>query len=152
MRSMRDVAPLLVALTLAACGDGELPLEPVTGDDLLLLTQSEDLVWFPLVQYRGSVVVDEAGCMRLDLEAPDNATIVWPSGTTVWMRGETRILRNEFGREMLDIGERGRFSGGDAAALEELTDLTSEEREDVRDRCPGPYWLVTDGTVRRDPG
>ena len=76
--------------------------------------------------------------MRRDLEAPDNATIVWPSGTTVWMRGETRILRNEFGREMLDIGERGRFSGGYAAALEELTDLTSEEREDVRDRCPGP--------------
>jgi hypothetical protein len=136
---------------LTACTERPLPLEPVTQSEVLVLTQSADLVWYPLVAYRGPVVIDEAGCMRLGLTEPENATIVWPSGTTVWTRGDTHVLRDDRGREVLDLDGTAHFSGGFAAALEELTDLSLAERDATRERCPGPYWLVSEGTIRRGP-
>ena len=141
-----------LALGLAACDQRPLPLEPIPQSEVLVLTQSEDLVWYPLVEFRGPVLIDEAGCMRLGLAAPENATIVWPSGTTVWTRGRMHVVRDDRGREVLDLDGTAQFSGGFAAALEELTDLTETERAETRERCPGPYWLVSEGTIRRGPG
>ena len=140
-----------LALGLAGCGETPLPLEPIPGDEVLVLTQSADLVWYPFVAYRGPIRIDAEGCMRLDLEAPDDATIVWPSGTTVWSRGASRVVRDSRGREVLDMSRDAYFSGGFAAALDELTDLTSGERAETRERCPGSYWLVTEGTIRTGP-
>jgi hypothetical protein len=132
-----------------ACGEDADPLVPAVDDEVLVLTQSAGLEWFPDSFYQGSLVFDGAGCIRLDLPSGDDASVVWPSGTTLWTRGDRRVLRDSSGRELYGEGDRLRFSGGYIAAIGEVSDYSAAQREAARERCPGPYWLVTPGSVRR---
>jgi hypothetical protein len=148
----KNVAAIACVLAVGslAC-DERLPLEPVTDPDVLVLTQSAGLEWFPEALFRGAVIVDGAGCMRLGFTPPDNATVVWPAGSSLWTRGDDLVVRNGEGREVLTVGEAAQFGGGYLAAIDEVSDLDSAQRDAVRDRCPGPYWLVSPGTIRRGP-
>ena len=87
--------------------------------------------------------------MRLDLPSGDDANIVWPSGTPPWTRGDRRVRRDSSGREPLGEGDRLRFAGGYIAGPDEVSDYLAAQRQATRERCPGPYWLVTPGSEPR---
>ena len=147
----RLLAGLLLVTGIAAC-DTESPLVPVVTQDVLLVTQPDDFVVFFASEYRGEVVLDEAGCFRLDLEPPSNATVIWPSGTSLWARGDNLELQDTRGRQIVALGNPFRFIGGFVAGLGEVTDLSPMEAEDVRMRCPGSFWLFREGSARRISG
>ena len=147
----RLMAGLLVLTGIAAC-DGETPLVPVVTEDVLLVTQPDDFTVFLSSEYRGEVVLDEAGCFRLDLEPPNNATLVWPSGTSLWARGDRLELQDDRGRQIVALGTSFRFIGGFVVGLGEVTDLSPMEQESVRMRCPGSFWLLREGSSRRISG
>lgn len=139
------------ALALGACGE-ETPLTPVMSEDVLLVTQPEDFQVFFMSEYRGGVVLDAAGCFRLDLAPPNDATVIWPSGTSLWARGDQLELQDARGRQIVAIGGQHRFLGGFVAALTEVADLDAVELEETKARCPGTYWLLRAGTSRRLAG
>lgn len=146
-RALRSAAVLSLGVGVASCGD-ETPLVPVVSEAVLLLTQPEGQPVFFSAEYRGEVVLDEAGCFRLDLVPPDNATVLWPAGTTLWARGDQLELRDPRGRRIVSLGASYRFVGGFVAALDDVTDLDASEREATRTRCPGNYWLFQPGSAR----
>ncbi len=145
----RAVMLLGFALFTSGCGEGAAPLVPVLDEEVLVLTQQEGLVVFFDGRYRGMVELDDAGCLRLDLAEPDDATVVWPAGTSLWSRGDQLVLRDPAGRQIVALGENVQLGGGFLAALEEVTDLSEAERAEIRGRCPGPYWLMRPGSARR---
>ena len=145
---MTRIAGILMLTTaLVACGED--PLEPVLPNDVLVLTQRPRLEWHPEARFRGTLAVDEAGCMRIDAVQPDDATVVWPTGTTLWLRDGAFVIRNAFDRDAHVVGESVSFGGGYLASLQDVSDLSEGERQSVRARCPGSFWLVTPGTVTR---
>ena len=136
---------VLLVMFLAGCGED--PVEPVVANDVLVLTQTPRLDWHPEARFRGTLRVDEAGCLRIVAPSPDDATVVWPTGTTLWTGDGAFVVRNGFGRDMHTIGDRITFGGGYLSSLADVSDLNSGEQQSVQARCPGAYWLVTPGTI-----
>ena len=147
----RFATTAVVAFTLLACGE-DTPLAPVVTEDVLVVTQPESFQVFFASEYRGEVLLDPAGCFRLALDPPNDATVVWPPGTTLWARGDQLELQDARGRQIVAIGGQHRFLGGFVAGLGEVADLNDMELAETMMRCPGTYWLLRAGTSRRITG
>ena len=96
--------------------------------------------------FRGRVVLDAAGCLRLDL--PDPATVVWPKGFRL-VEGSTglRVVDGD-GAVVGVVGGSFAFGGGEVPELAEWWGISAEDRQRAETRCPGRYWIV--GEIVRD--
>lgn len=99
----------------------------------------------------GELVLDEAGCLRIDGGSPPYFLPLWPSYFELSIQGdEIRILDGEgdfvarVGGE-IDTGG-GAMQHGETTPRETFRALRRGVGEDMarelRERCPGPYWLV----------
>jgi hypothetical protein len=98
---------------------------------------------FMMAGYRGELVLDDEGCLRV--EGPGHGSIVpiWPSGYEPDAMGEEVRILNRSGRIAARVGEEVYMSGGEIGR-------SLEGRRELEERCPGTYWIV--GTEVRIPG
>jgi hypothetical protein len=106
----------------------------------------------PSARIRGELVLDEEGCLRIDEGGAAPATLpLWPSYFKLSTGGdEIRILDGE-GDFVARVGGRidtggGEMQHGETTPRETFQTLRRGVGEDMarelRERCPGPYWLV----------
>lgn len=104
---------------------------------------------------RGELVLDEEGCIRIDSGGGmANYLPLWPSYFELSAEGgELRILDGE-GDFVARIGGRIDTGGGEMLHGETTPreifqalrrGLGEDMAREVRERCPGPYWLVGPG-------
>ena len=137
-------AAALVATLLVACspnGDEDL-VEPLASrsTDVIFLSQNVTQTVVMEALFEGRVVVDPAGCIRLD--SPDPATVVWPKGFTISGSGAALRVRDASGRDIGRIGESFRLGGGEVSSLHEGIGVSAADRQRAETHCTGRYWIV----------
>lgn len=148
MCSARFARPLLVALVMGGlgCSDSQGPSASALLSDLdggpVFLVQSEPATAVMEALFDGRVLMDAAGCLRLEIGSPEDATVVWPFGTTLEAFGSTYRVREEGGRAVGVVGERFRFGGGFVSELHDGIPMNEDARAHAGERCPGVYWIV----------
>lgn len=126
-------AALAAAFLLAACDGAITNLEIRGGSgEVLFLTQGAPATFVMDALFEGRVVVDDAGCVRLD--GPDPATVVWPYRFTL----EGNTVHAADGRIVGRLGGSFRLGGG------EVPTLAGGDWQSALDRCPGRFWIVGD--------
>lgn len=105
--------------------------------NVLFLTAAQPATVSMQALFEGRVVVDQAGCIRLD--SPDPATVIWPHGFRLAVRDGQLLVRDSAGREIGSIGGAFRFGGGE---VPELSASIVADHAAVTARCPGRYWIV----------
>lgn len=90
--------------------------------------------------YQGMVLKDEAGCLRL--REPDAATVVWPFGFTLDVRGSQEWVVDAAGRDGGVIGGTFRFGGGEVPFLHKGLGFTPAAIAQIHAKCPGRFWIV----------
>lgn len=142
-RGLPALAILVVATWLGSCSDsGNLTRAPDAVETLFL---AQNVVPNATMEalFQGRIIRDRAGCLRL--QAPDDATVVWPKGFTLRNRsGELAVLDSK-GRKVGRIGGAFRLGGGEVPLLHDGIGLSSAARRQAEARCPGRYWIV--GTI-----
>lgn len=108
----------------------------------------------PSARIRGELVLDEEGCLRIDggADTPDTLPL-WPSYFELSAEGdEIHILDGEgdfvarVGGRIVTGGGRIHQGGTQQEVFENLQRLVGETTaRQLRERCPGPYWLVGPG-------
>lgn len=144
---MKRVLHLLASTALlAACSPaGDDGLEPVplgNATGVIVITQNVVPGLTMEALFQGRVVLDGAGCLRLD--SPDPATVVWPKGFTVVADGDTLRVRDAAGREVGHVGGTFRLGGGELGSLHAGVPVSAADRERAHASCPGGYWIVGD--------
>ncbi len=148
MRLAPLARPAFLALLLSglACSDGLAPWPSALLSDLeggpVFLVQSQPATVVMEALFDGRVRADDDGCLRLDLESPDGATIVWPFGATLEPRGGTYRVRDVNGRVVGVVDDRFRFGGGFVAHLHDGIPMNEDTRARADERCPGAFWIV----------
>lgn len=133
-------ALLFATCTAASPDPAGLRFDEVGGVTFLAQTAPPNAVMEALFQ--GRVIVDDAGCMRL--ESPDPATVVWPYGFTLERRRRDMVVLDGNGREVGVAGGSFRFGGGEVPTLHEGLALNATTRARALERCPGRFWIVGD--------
>lgn len=156
--------PTLVAASLAAAACGAQPSAvgssatsgpasttvPETtaisepGSDAVFLNQSASVDGIPTTVDSGELAVDRKGCLRMGPQGDrrPNFVPVWPPGYSLDAGGERmRILDGE-GRVVARVGDEIRVGGGPASSLETVVDVDEQQGREIRERCPGTYFIV----------
>ena len=136
----------LVAILLVACSssaDDDL-VEPLASRnaDVIFLAQNVTQTAVMDALFEGRIVVDTAGCIRLD--SPDPATVVWPKGFTISGSGAALRVRDGAGRDIGRIGDAFRLGGGEVPTLHDGISVSAADRQRAETHCPGRYWVVGD--------
>ena len=133
----------LVALAAAAC-------DPSTGPDPTLASGDDPAATVFLAQdapppsymealYRGRVVRDAQGCLRL--EGAETSTVIWPYGFTLEARDDGLYVKNAEDEDVGRVG--GSFHmGGGFVPLDYVEHLSDQKRALATSRCPGGYWVA----------
>jgi len=90
--------------------------------------------------YEGSVVLDEAGCLRLG--DAEGSTVIWPWGFTAQVAAEEVTIRDREGAVAGLIGEAFSLGGGVVPELLDSLGFTQEDRDLAAAACAGDYWIV----------
>lgn len=90
--------------------------------------------------FRGTVVSDQQGCLRLDDAGA--ATVVWPQGFTAAIEDGALVVRDRDGAEVGRVGGAFSLGGGEVPALSDGMGFTVQDRLVAEARCPGLYWIV----------
>ena len=91
---------------------------------------------------RGKVVVDDAGCIRLESgRAYDGDLIVWPPGYSMWTEGGEILIIKEDGGTLARVGDRVEFGGGQISSPSGARELYEKHLE-IPEKCTGPLWVV----------
>lgn len=90
--------------------------------------------------FRGRLLLDDRGCIRLDSE--DDATVVWPHGFTAERTVEGIVVWDAEGALFGRVGEELSFAGGEVSTLHEGMGFTEDDRSLAMQHCPGRYWIV----------
>ncbi len=99
-------------------------------------------VWMDAL-FRGDVVVDGAGCIRMD--GPDAHTVIWPRGYRLAPDdADLRVLDGD-GRIVGVLGGHFELGGGEVPVLHDGIPLTAADRERLERTCPGRYWIAAGG-------
>lgn len=106
---------------------------------VLFLTAAQPATESMQALFEGRVVIDAAGCIRLD--SPDPATVIWPHGFSLVARAGQVHVRDSTGREIGSIGGAFRFGGGEVQELSGSI-MNAQARSAALARCPGRYWIV----------
>ncbi|MGD2070555.1 MAG: hypothetical protein PVI57_17915 [Gemmatimonadota bacterium] len=114
-------------------------LEVVARHGLVFMTQNVDENDRMEALFRGPVVVDTQGCLRLG--RPDGATAVWPRGYALETSGDVARVMDERGEPVGWLGDDFELAGGEVEGLHDRMGFTDADRERAR-TCPGRYWIV----------
>lgn len=117
----------------------EVLLEVTALDGLVFMIQNVDENDRMEALFRGPVVVDARGCLRLG--TPNGATAVWPRGYELDLSGEVRRVLDARGEPVGHLGDAFELAGGEVERLHERMGFTDADREKAR-ACPGRYWIV----------
>jgi hypothetical protein len=108
----------------------------------------------PLLPLIGKLLLDREGCLRVDdptFDQDDPGYVpLWPPQYKPDVeRGDVQILDGK-GRVVARVGEGVDMGGGeiDIATLEEFTFMDERLMRELSERCPGRYWLVSNGEVK----
>lgn len=94
-----------------------------------------------MAELRGRLTLDEAGCLRVRYRG-GSVTPVWPPGLKVDVTGDGVQILDQKGRIAARVGEGVYMGGGETRALDDLMSVGERTAQELRDRCPGTYWLV----------
>lgn len=141
-RTLVGLAALIAPL--AGCNDwiSGLDYALLGDDDLVFITLPAEPNGHMQALFRGVVVIDAAGCFRLDLAAPDNSTVVWPFGATLRPGAGGWTVHEASGRAIGRIGETMTFGGGHVPSLHSGLQFSGSDRTILEARCPGSFWIV----------
>lgn len=128
-----------VLTTLHACT----PVTPIGVDagGVVFLTETAPATVQMEALYKGNVVADAAGCLRL-AGTGDHHTVVWPFGFELRAHNGGANVVDTRGRVVGEIGGSFTFGGGEVPTLHDGIALSDEHRALARERCPGRYWIV----------
>ncbi len=91
-------------------------------------------------EIRGELLLDGDGCLRVR-SAGGRDAVVWPAGFEPDIGGgEVRVLDGE-GRTVARVGGAVYMGGGETGISDNGAVDDRTERE-LRERCPGPYWIA----------
>jgi hypothetical protein len=134
----------LLLLLVAGCSDG---VTTPADYSLIFLEGDTYFVRQPVnpgavmeALFQGKVIKDEGGCLRL--QAPDDATVVWPYRSALDVRGDGQWIVGADGRDLGKIGGDFRFGGGEVPYLHEGLGFHEPSITEIMDRCPGRFWIV----------
>jgi hypothetical protein len=130
---------IVVLTTLSACT----PVTPIGVDvgDVVFLTETAPATFNMEALYKGNVIADAAGCLRL-AQSGGQHTVVWPFGFELRPHNGGANVVDSRGRVIGEIGGAFTFGGGEVPTLHEGIALSDEQRAVARERCPGRYWIV----------
>jgi hypothetical protein len=95
----------------------------------------------------GKLVLDEHGCIRLELSENGPApTPIWPyEYETSVEDGEEIVVLDGRGRMLARIGDKVYLSGGFVGrTLEGIAGVDPQTKRELRERCPGQYWYAAE--------
>ena len=124
---------------LAACTP--VPPTNVDRDDVIFLTEAAPATVQMEALYKGNVVADGAGCLRL-AGTGEQHTVVWPFGFERRTRDGAAQVVDTRGRVVGQIGGAFTFGGGEVPTLHAGIALSDAQRGVALERCPGRYWIV----------
>ena len=142
-------AAILVAGALGGCSGAEPTgietlsadmIQARIGDGIVFLSMRVEPTAHMEALFEGRVVVDEAGCLRLD--SPDPATVVWPKGYALAEGTEWTSILDADGSLVGVVGGDFRLAGGEVTSLPAEMGFTEADRDLAEARCPGKYWIV----------
>jgi hypothetical protein len=153
-RLAAGLAIAVVVLATAACGAG-----PGAGGDETTTSAPRAEVFFPqqrpggesmMAETSGELILDDEGCLRVKANPKDPGTTpVWPADYELDAGGgDVRVLDEE-GRVAASVGQEVFMGGGEVGSIEGISAVDERTARELRERCPGEYWLV--GTVVRIP-
>lgn len=106
----------------------------------------------PSARIRGKLVLDEAGCIRIDGGGSAPATLpLWPDYFELSTEGDELHILDGRGDLVARVGGRidtggGEMQQGDTTPRETFQALRravgGDTARQLRERCPGPYWIV----------
>lgn len=98
---------------------------------------------YMMAQIEGKLVLDDRGCLRLRYEGDGSLVPVWAPGFGVDdSAGEVRVLDAK-GRVVARVGDEVNLGGGEGPPAERLPAVDGRTKRELRDRCPGEYWLAS---------
>jgi hypothetical protein len=142
------------ALSIAICAEGLANTTPVLPSDAgIFFAELKKPQSTPLLGVLGKLFLDRKGCLRvndptLDSDDPGYVPVWLPQYKPDLEDDVVRILDRK-GRVVARVGE-GVFLGGgeiDTATLEEYNFMDERHLQELSERCPGRYWLVSDDGV-----
>lgn len=71
----------------------------------------------------------------------NGGVIVWPSNVVLHVENDVIQIRKQTGEVLVQVGDTVALDGGWVTGLESSW-ITGRSWKQVRDACPGPYWLV----------
>ncbi len=141
---------LLAVPLLAACGadpDARTREGPGANPTTMDASSRASGVFFPQVRegldggpdamMGGKLVLDERGCLRLQLgdEVP-----VWPANLRLETAGETVRVTDKGGGIVAEVGKEVFMGGGQFGLPKNV--VSPRTARELRDRCPGSYWIA----------
>jgi hypothetical protein len=139
LRARRAIS-MLAAAALAAAACTAIPTDGADLGEVLFLTESQPATFQMEALYKGAVVADAAGCLRLASESAH--TVVWPHGFELRRRDGALAVIDPGGREIGRVGGSFTFGGGEVPTLHEGIALSGTQKAVALERCPGRYWIV----------
>ncbi|HEX5726145.1 MAG TPA: hypothetical protein VFX98_11805 [Longimicrobiaceae bacterium] len=138
----RSLLACLAALAAAACTPGADDGPSFTTNDdpssVIFLAQDADPNAWMDALFRGQIVRDEQGCLRLET----GATAVWPAGYTLEARDDGLYVRDTQGGVVGRVGDQFHLGGGWVDSLEWVEHLSAEKRALAEARCPGQFFVA----------
>lgn len=108
----------------------------------------------PLLAVLGKLFLDREGCLRVNdpsLDSDDPGYVpVWPPQYKPDAEDDVVRILDGKGRVVARAGEGVYMGGGeiDTATLEEYNFMDERLLQELSERCPGRYWLVSDDGVQ----
>jgi hypothetical protein len=108
----------------------------------------------PLLPLVGKLLLDREGCLRVDdptfAQDDPGYVPVWPPQYKPDAEGDDVRILDGKGRVVARVGEKVDMGGGeiDRATLEERNFMGERLARELFERCPGRYWLISDGEVK----
>ncbi len=109
---------------------------------VFLPTQKASVYSYLMASFRGELVLDREGCLRVRDEY-GTLVPVWPAGFGVEASGGEVRLLNERGRVVARVGDDIEIGGGEAPPAERLAGVNERTKRELRERCPGQYWYAS---------
>lgn len=140
-------ATVLALLVLAGCssasdGGPTTPLSSLSAADVHFFAQDEVPEVVPDALFEGRVLLDDAGCLRLD--GPDAHTVIWPKGYSLTVTDGALAVRDGGGEPVGRIGGTFRLGGGEVPFLHDGIPMAKADREAAEAACPGRFWIVAE--------
>lgn len=98
----------------------------------------------PLSVGQGELMVDHAGCIRLDPGASGPAdTVIWPPDYALETEDSEILILNGEGGVVARVGDQVEIGGGGIGnSLEGVAGIDERTKRELIERCPGQYFYA----------